>query len=95
MRAIQSPENGKLQKKSYDFDSKDFFWAKNAGNPFPQVAEDIDSELNRYALESCCALMGASWMVDEMHVSPARYKADAAEITRSTGVSDVNDVSQM
>lgn len=66
----KSPENGRLQKKSYDIDSKDFFWAKNAGNPFPHVAEDIDSELNR-------------------------YKLDAAEITRSTGISDVNDVSQM
>ena len=43
----QSPENGRLQKKSYDIDSKDFFWAKNAGNPFPQVAEDIDAELGR------------------------------------------------
>jgi hypothetical protein len=59
-----------LQKKSYDIDSKDFFWAKNAGNPFPQVAEDIDTELGR-------------------------YKTDAAELTRSTGISDVNDVSQM
>lgn len=58
------------QKRSYDLDSKDFFWAKNAANPFPQVAEDIDVELNR-------------------------YKQDAAEITRSTGVSDVNDISQM
>jgi hypothetical protein len=67
---VQSPENGRLQKKSYDIDSKDFFWAKNAGNPFPHVAEDIDSELSR-------------------------YKTDAAEITRSTGISDVNDVSQM
>jgi hypothetical protein len=44
----QSPENGRLQKKSYDIDSKDFFWEKNAPNPFPQVAEDIDSELGRY-----------------------------------------------
>lgn len=67
---VESPENGRLQKKSYDIDSKDFFWNKNAGNPFPQVAEDIDSELSR-------------------------YKADAAEITRSTGISDVNDVSQI
>ncbi|KAN0100424.1 Sec1-like protein [Tylopilus felleus] len=58
------------QKRSYDFDSKDFFWAKNAANPFPQVAEDIDTELNR-------------------------YKQDAAEVTRSTGVSDVNDISQL
>ncbi|RXK37438.1 hypothetical protein M231_05261 [Tremella mesenterica] len=67
---VESPENGRLQKKSYDIDSKDFFWAKNAGNPFPHVAEDIDVELSR-------------------------YKADAAEITRSTGISDVNDVSQI
>jgi sec1 family domain-containing protein 1 len=58
------------QKRSYDLDSKDFFWARNAANPFPQVAEEIDSELNK-------------------------YKVDAAEITRSTGVSDVNDISQL
>jgi len=57
-------------KKSYDLDSKDFFWGANAAHPFPQVAEEIDTELNR-------------------------YKADAAEITRSTGVSDVNDVTQL
>ena len=44
----KSPENGRLQKKSYDIDSKDFFWEKNAPNPFPQVAEDIDAELSRY-----------------------------------------------
>lgn len=58
------------QKKAYDLDSKDFFWAKSAAKPFPQVAEDIDAELSR-------------------------YKQDAAEITRSTGVSDVTDISQM
>ncbi|KAJ7090067.1 Sly1 vesicle trafficking sec1-like protein [Mycena crocata] len=50
-------------KRSYDLDSKDFFWARNAANPFP-------NELNK-------------------------YKSDAAEITRSTGVSDVNDVAQL
>ncbi|KAI0031264.1 SLY1 protein [Vararia minispora EC-137] len=58
------------QKKAYDLDSKDFFWAKNAANPFPQVADDIDTELNR-------------------------YKQDAEEITRSTGVNDVNDIAQL
>lgn len=57
-------------KRSYDLDSKDFFWARNAANPFPQVAEEIDSELNK-------------------------YKSDTAEITRSTGVSDVNDIAQL
>ncbi|ELU44521.1 SLY1 protein [Rhizoctonia solani AG-1 IA] len=40
-------EGGRTQKKTYDLDQKDFFWAKNAANPFPQVAEDIDTELNR------------------------------------------------
>ena len=58
------------QKKSYDLDSKDFFWARNSANPFPQVAEEIDMELNK-------------------------YKQDAAEITRSTGVSDVTDIAQL
>ncbi|KAG6333057.1 hypothetical protein ID866_6034 [Astraeus odoratus] len=58
------------QKRSYDLDLKDFFWAKNAANPFPQVAEEIDAELNK-------------------------YKQDAAEITRTTGVTDVNDISQL
>ncbi|KAF5368453.1 hypothetical protein D9758_002142 [Tetrapyrgos nigripes] len=58
------------QKRSYDLDAKDFFWGRNAANPFPQVAEDIDAELNK-------------------------YKQDAAEITRSTGVSDVNDIAQL
>ncbi|RPB04172.1 Sec1-like protein [Choiromyces venosus 120613-1] len=41
-------EGGKVSKKSYDLNSSDFFWAKNAGVPFPQVAEDIDAELTRY-----------------------------------------------
>lgn len=58
------------QKRSYDLDAKDFFWARNAASPFPAVAEDIDIELNK-------------------------YKQDAAEITRSTGVSDVNDIAQL
>ncbi|UNI21200.1 Vesicle trafficking between the ER and Golgi [Purpureocillium takamizusanense] len=35
-------------KKAYDLSSNDFFWAKNAGVPFPQVAEDIDAELTKY-----------------------------------------------
>ena len=35
-------------KRAYDLHSNDFFWAKNAAVPFPQVAEDIDAELTRY-----------------------------------------------
>lgn len=32
----------------YDVDSSDAFWKKNAGNPFPQVAEEVDTEINKY-----------------------------------------------
>jgi hypothetical protein len=42
-----NPEKGN-KKTSYDLTSDDFFWAKNASVPFPQVAEDIDAELMRY-----------------------------------------------
>ncbi|KAI5123597.1 hypothetical protein M0805_003414 [Coniferiporia weirii] len=69
-RVTIEPTKTQTQKKAYDLDAKDFFWSKNAANPFPQVAEDIDLELTR-------------------------YKQDAADITRSTGVSDVNDISQI
>ncbi len=36
------------QKKNYDIEVGDFFWARNAATPFPQVAEDVDREINRY-----------------------------------------------
>ncbi|EST09950.1 Sec1-like protein [Kalmanozyma brasiliensis GHG001] len=67
---VVSSENGISSKKTYDLDSKDFFWSKNSATPFPQVAEDIDHELNR-------------------------YKSDAAEITRSTGISSMDEVGQL
>ncbi|KAJ5965732.1 hypothetical protein N7481_012446 [Penicillium waksmanii] len=41
-------QSGKVSKKSYDINSNDFFWLRNAGAPFPQVAENIDAELTRY-----------------------------------------------
>lgn len=54
-------------KRAYDLNSNDFFWSRNAGVPFPQVAEDIDSELTR-------------------------YKDDAAEVTKKTGASSIEDL---
>lgn len=42
-----NPSRG-TSKKGYDLNTNDFFWAKNAGVPFPQVAEDIDAELTKY-----------------------------------------------
>jgi hypothetical protein len=62
----ENPAKG-TTKRSYDLTSNDFFWSKNAGLPFPQVAEDIDAEL-------------------------ARYKDDAAEITKKSGASSLEDL---
>ncbi|KAH9907016.1 sec1 protein [Xylariomycetidae sp. FL2044] len=62
----QNPARG-VTKKAYDLTATDFFWEKNAGVPFPQVAEDIDAELTR-------------------------YKEDAAEITKKTGASSIEDL---
>jgi sec1 family domain-containing protein 1 len=46
-----NPAKG-MSKKGFDLTANDFFWAKNAGVPFPQVAEDIDAELTRYKDEA-------------------------------------------
>lgn len=62
----ENPAKGST-KRSYDLTSNDFFWTKNAGLPFPQVAEDIDAEL-------------------------ARYKEDAADITKRTGAQSLDDL---
>lgn len=47
---VHTNEQGKVQKRGYDLDAKDFFWSRNAGTPFPQVAEDIDTELNKWVM---------------------------------------------
>ena len=57
----------KKQVNQYDLKSNDFFWAKNAGSPFPNVAEDIDAQLQK-------------------------YKEDAADVTRKTGASSLEDL---
>ncbi|KAF9108763.1 Vesicle trafficking between the ER and Golgi [Mortierella sp. GBA35] len=67
---VQTEENGRQVKKKYDIEAKDFFWNKNASAPFPQVAEEIDSELTK-------------------------YKKDAAQISQMSGVSSLDDVSQL
>ncbi|KAG2224674.1 hypothetical protein INT45_007919 [Circinella minor] len=67
---VDTDEQMNQTRKSYDIENKDFFWNKNASSPFPQVAEDIDVELNK-------------------------YKNDAAEITRISGVSSLEDVGQL
>ena len=64
----ENPSKGKV-KRAYDLNSNDFFWARNAAIPFPQVAEDIDTELTK-------------------------YKNDASEITKKTGVSSIEDLNE-
>ncbi|KAJ3203486.1 Vesicle trafficking between the ER and Golgi [Entophlyctis luteolus] len=46
--AFEVDEKGKKIKKSFNIDANDFFWNKNCGNPFPQVADDVNTEINRY-----------------------------------------------
>ncbi|WFD42064.1 Vesicle trafficking between the ER and Golgi [Malassezia psittaci] len=49
---VHDPEKPSAAKKSYDLNARDYFWAQNAELPFPQVAENIDSELNDYRVEA-------------------------------------------
>jgi sec1 family domain-containing protein 1 len=65
--SISDETNTSPKTRSYDLNASDFFWARNASIPFPQVAEDIDSELTR-------------------------YKTDADDITKKTGVSSIEDL---
>lgn len=65
---LTTAEDGAEKSRSYDLNTNDFFWTRNASIPFPQVAEDIDAELNRYT-------------------------ADAENVTKSTGVSSIEDLS--
>ena len=59
-----------VSKKSYDLDPQDFFWTKNSGLPFPEVADNLDAALNK-------------------------YKSDAKELTGQTGITNLNDISQL
>lgn len=64
---VADEENPTAKPRAYDLNASDFFWARNASAPFPQVAEDIDKELTK-------------------------YKADAEEVTRKTGVNSIEDL---
>jgi len=55
------------QEKRYDLDPHDFFWSQNSHLPFPEAAENVENELNK-------------------------YKEDAQEITRKTGVENIADL---
>jgi hypothetical protein len=38
---VETKYDDKIMRKGYDLDSGDFFWRKNAPNPFPSVAEGL------------------------------------------------------
>ncbi|ORY39959.1 golgi transport protein Sly1 [Rhizoclosmatium globosum] len=64
---IETEDKGRKIKKQFDIDANDFFWNKNSGNPFPQVADDVNSEITR-------------------------YKKDVDEVTKSSGLTSLEDV---
>lgn len=70
-------------KKTYDVSSNDFFWARNAAMPFPQVAEDIDAELIKYKDEAneVTRKSGASSIEDLQNDSTASAQHLKAAIT--------------
>lgn len=41
------PDKGN-KKQSYDLTASDYFWARNAALPFPNVADDVTTEWNKY-----------------------------------------------
>ncbi|KAF2643564.1 Sec1-like protein [Massarina eburnea CBS 473.64] len=43
----EHPEKGS-KKQTYDLTASDYFWLRNAALPFPQVAEDVSQEWNKY-----------------------------------------------
>ncbi|KAK5937503.1 Vesicle trafficking between the ER and Golgi [Knufia obscura] len=50
--SMADEQNPNAKPKAYDLHSSDYFWAKNAGQPFPNVAEDIDKELSKYKIDA-------------------------------------------
>ena len=49
---VADETNPQAQPRAYDLNASDFFWARNASAPFPQVAEDIDQELTKYRTDA-------------------------------------------
>ena len=77
-----NPSRG-TTKKSYDLNSNDFFWSRNAGVPFPQVAEDIDAQLTKYKEDATeiTRKTGASSLEDLQSDTPSSAQHLKAAIT--------------
>lgn len=75
---VESSENGpdgsvKKTRRSYDLDPKDFFWAKNSNLPFPEVADNLDVELNKYKADAqgVTGTTGMSDLSDLQQLNPS------------------------
>ena len=78
-----NPSRGQT-KRAYDLNSNDFFWTRNSGVPFPQVAEDIDVELTKYKEEASelTRKTGASSLEDLQNDTSASAQHLKAAITQ-------------
>ena len=92
-----NPSKGRT-KRAYDLNASDFFWTRNAGVPFPQVAEDIDVELTKWKEDSTeiTKKTGASSLQDlqnESNVSTQHIKAAITklpELQERKGILDMH-----
>ena len=83
MPADESNPGKGMVKRSYDLNASDFFWTRNAGVPFPQVAEDIDAELTRYKEDANAITRktGVSSLEDLQNDTPASAQHLKATVT--------------
>ncbi|EON68510.1 hypothetical protein W97_07768 [Coniosporium apollinis CBS 100218] len=83
MPADESNPGKGVIKRSYDLNASDFFWTRNAGVPFPQVAEDIDAELTRYKEDANAITRktGVSSLEDLQNDTPASAQHLKATVT--------------
>lgn len=70
---------------NYDIDtSTDFFWQKNCGLPFPQVAGNWKNYDDGYIL--------ILFISEDVNIELTKYKKEVEEITRSCGVASLEEV---
>ncbi|KAJ3103439.1 RNA helicase required for poly(A+) mRNA export [Phlyctochytrium planicorne] len=83
--AVTIEEKGAKLKKNYDLDITDFFWAKNTGNPFPEVAGKLQRKKSLIDQIGSC-------FPEDVSAELNKYKKDVDEVTRSSGVSSLEEV---
>lgn len=72
-------EGGRIVRKSFDLDPHDFFWEKNSGLPFPEVADNLDAALNKYKADAR-EISGQSGASDLSEISQLDLSSNAAHL---------------